>query len=179
MGKPLQEKLKVAKYIPQKTKTVLDVGCADGTLTIALADMYPDINFLGIDLDQGFVDIAKGKIGERKNLRFEKAYLRDLLAKEERYDLVLFCSVLHEFYSYGEGMSSIVKAMADTHELLKKGGRVVIRDMIVYEYSEKSDLWLESITKKIRAKNDLERQISDFEGVYGKVDSIKNSLFWG
>lgn len=39
MSKPLQEKLKIATFIPEGTKTVLDVGCADGTVTLALAKL--------------------------------------------------------------------------------------------------------------------------------------------
>lgn len=174
MSKPLQEKLKIIKYIPDKTKTVLDVGCADGTITLAMADMFPDIDFLGIDLDGGFVDIANSKIEGRKNVRFEKLYLRELLARTEKFDLIIFCSVLHEFFSYGEGVSSVVKAMADTHELLKKGGRIVIRDMIVYEYAEKSDLWVEKILEKIKNKKEVSKQRADFEVVYGPMKTIKD-----
>ncbi len=172
MSKPLQEKLKVAKYISKSTKSVLDVGCADGTVTLALADMFPNINFLGIDLDQDFIDIANQKVEERENVRFECVYLREKLADEERYDVVLFCSVLHEFFSYGEGISSVVKALSDARELLNTGGEIVIRDMLLYSYAEKSDLWLEEILKKVR-KPELLPQIDDFEKYFGKLNSIK------
>ncbi len=172
MSKPLQEKLKVAKYISKSTKSVLDVGCADGTVTLALADMFPYINFLGIDLDQDFIDIANQKVEERKNVRFECVYLREKLADEERYDVVLFCSVLHEFFSYGEGISSVVKALSDARELLNTGGEIVIRDMLLYSYAEKSDLWLDEILKKVR-KPELLPQIDDFERYFGKMNSVK------
>lgn len=175
MSKPLQEKLKVAKYIPKDTKTVLDVGCADGALTLAMADMYPEINFLGIDLDEEFIAKARAKIGVRKNVSFEKFYLRELLALPERFDLVLFCSVLHEFFSYGEGVSSVVKALADAHEILKTKGRVVIRDMITYQYAERSDLWLEEITKKIKANLETKKELDDFVSKFGVLDSIKKT----
>lgn len=172
MSKPLQEKLKVAKYISKNAKSVLDVGCADGTVTLALADMFPDINFLGIDLDQDFIDIANQKVEERKNVRFECVYLREKLANEERYDVVLFCSVLHEFFSYGEGISSVVKALSDARELLNTGGEIVIRDMLLYSYAEKSELWLDEILKKVR-KPELLPQIDDFERYFGKLNSVK------
>src|SRR5258706_6763264 len=113
MSMPLQEKLKIAKFIPVGTKTVLDVGCADGTITLALAEMFPEIKFVGIDLNKEFIDIAKEKALDKANVSFDNVYLRDRLANPERFDAVLFCSVLHEFYSYGEGISTIVKALAD------------------------------------------------------------------
>lgn len=173
MSKPLQEKLKVAKYISKNVKSILDVGCADGVITLALADMYPDINFVGIDLDQGFVDIANQKVENRQNVRFECVYLRDKLADEERFDVVLFCSVLHEFFSYGEGISTVVKALSDARELLNPGGEIVIRDMLLYEYAGKSQLWLPEILTKLRNKEGMVPMIDEFERFFGKIVSIK------
>lgn len=172
MSKPLQEKLKVAKYIPSRAKSVLDVGCADGTVTLALTDMFPSVNFVGIDLNPEFVELANSRIEGRKNVRFECIYLRELLAKDNRFDVVLFCSVLHEFYSYGEGISSVVKALSDARELLNVGGEIVIRDMILYEYAEKSQLWFSEILNKVRTENMIPL-IDDFEKYFGKMDSIK------
>lgn len=173
MSKPLQEKLKVAKYISKGVKSVLDIGCADGTITLALADMYPEINFVGIDLDESFIKIANEKIENRKNVRFECVYLREKLNDLEKFDVVLFCSVLHEFFSYGEGISTVVKALSDARDILNPGGEVIIRDMLLYNYAEKSQLWLEEILKKVRAKTELAPLIDDFERYFGKLKSIK------
>ncbi len=172
MSKPLQEKLKVAKYISSQAKSVLDVGCADGTVTLALADMFPSVNFVGIDLSPEFIEIANSRVGSRTNVRFECVYLRDLLATDDKFDVVLFCSVLHEFFSYGEGISSVVKALSDARELLNPGGQVVIRDMLLYEYAENSQLWLTEILKKVRVEK-LASLVDDFEKYFGKINSIK------
>src|SRR3989344_7484993 len=101
MEAPLQEKMIVARYIPEKTKLILDVGCANGAITCVLARMFPSVNIVGIDLNQHFIEKAK-KQAVRDNVRnvtFERIYLRDLLARRERYDVVTFVSVLHEFFS--------------------------------------------------------------------------------
>ncbi len=173
MSKPLQEKLKVAKYIAKNVKSVLDVGCADGTITLALADMFPEINFVGIDLDQEFIDEANKRIEGRENVKFECGYLRERLSIEERFDVVLFCSVLHEFFSYGEGISTIVKALSDAREILNPEGEIVIRDMLLYDYTNKSQLWLPEILKKVRSKTELLPMIDDFERYFGELKSIK------
>lgn len=175
MSKPLQEKLKVAKYISKSCKSVLDVGCADGTITLALADMFPNTNFVGIDLDENFIKVAQEKIGERKNISFECVYLRERLAQEQKFDVVLFCSVLHEFFSYGEGISSIVKALSDAREILNMGGEVVIRDMLLYEYAAKSQLWLTEIVGKIKSKSEMTPLIDDFERYFGKITNVKQA----
>src|SRR5688572_15880687 len=114
MAKPLREKLRVARYVPPRGAAVLDVGCADGTVTCALAGLFPQNAFLGIDLDERFVGLAAERSAREglTNGRFEVGYLGGLLARPERYDAVVFCSVLHEFYTYGEGISSVLKALA-------------------------------------------------------------------
>ena len=173
MSKPLQEKLKVAKFFPEGTKTVLDVGCADGVVTMALAEMFPEIKFVGIDLNKEFVSIAKEKAAGKTNVSFENAYLRDRLANPERFDVVLFCSVLHEFFTYGEGISTVVKALADAHEMLNPKGTLIIRDMILFDYMSQSDLWLEKIEKKVKEKVELTDLINDHESNFGEIHSIK------
>lgn len=173
MSRSLQEKLKISRYIPEGTRNVLDVGCADGTVTLALADLYPGISFVGIDLNEGFIKIAKERIGDRKNVRFEKCFLRERLVSPERFDVVLFCSILHEFFSYGEGISTVVKALSDAHEILTDAGTMIIRDMILYDYAGTSKLWLEEMMEEVREKIELPSQLSDFEKLFGEITSIK------
>ena len=171
---PLEEKLRVAKYISADAKNVLDVGCADGAVTIALAKLFPKISFLGVDLDKDFVKKAQ-KIATREkiaNVKFEAVYLRDLLARPQKYDAVSFISVLHEFYTYGEGISSVVKALSDAHELLRPRGRIIIRDMILSEFTKEADLYVASVIKKICVSSQFKKRFLDFEKVYGKVRTL-------
>lgn len=172
MSKPLQEKLKIVRFIPENAKRVLDVGCADGTITLALANMFPNIEFVGLDINKEFIEIAKSRIGNLENVSFECKRLHERLLNPEKFDVVLFCSVLHEFFSYGEGISTVVKALADAHELLVQNGTMVIRDMVLYEYMSKSDLMLEKMMKKVKQKEELVPLIDSFEGFFGKIDNI-------
>lgn len=172
MAKPLAEKLKIIKYVPENTKSVVDVGCADGTVTIEMTKILPEINFYGIDLDERFIRLAKEKVVGIKNIRFEKIYLRELLARPERFDTIIFCSVLHEFFTYGEGISSVLKALADAHELLHPSGVIIIRDMVLSEYTKKATLRVEQIVRKMKAKKELDSYIKDFEERFGKLNNI-------
>ncbi len=171
LSKPLKEKLKIYRFIPENARNVLDVGCADGAVTQALANLFPNIKFLGIDLNEHFIEKAKAGGKNLKNLSFEKVYLRELLAREQKYDAVIFCSVLHEFYTYGEGISSVLKALADAHELLNEGGDIIIRDMILHEYTKKADFECELMSSTIYAKKDLVKYYTDFEKIHGKLDT--------
>jgi 2-polyprenyl-3-methyl-5-hydroxy-6-metoxy-1,4-benzoquinol methylase len=174
MSKPLQEKLRVGRYIDESARKILDVGCADGTITLALAHRFPDKEFLGIDLDPEFVALAnqRAKNEGLTNVRFENIYLRDLLAKSDRYDTVLFVSVLHEFFSYGQGVSSVLKALADSEEMLNPGGDIVIRDMILHEYTRHTSYSVEEVLKKILKRDGLSSQVKDFERYFGPVKQI-------
>lgn len=176
LAKPLSEKLKIVKYIPETAKNVLDVGCADGEVTMAMAQIFPDKKFLGIDLKTEFIKEAKKKVvlTRSKNVRFEAVYLRDLLTRPGRFDTVTFVSVLHEFYTYGEGISSVLKALADAHELLSKNGVIVIRDMILAEYTKLANLRVNTIVKKIKQKDNLAKFIKDFEQKFGALTNIYN-----
>jgi hypothetical protein len=40
MSKPLQEKLKISAFISPSAINVLDVGCADGTVTSSMVDSF-------------------------------------------------------------------------------------------------------------------------------------------
>ena len=173
MAKPLQEKLRVARFLPPRGAAVMDVGCADGTVTCALATLFPANAVLGIDLSDPFLDLAKQRTAQDglTNVRFERVYLRELLARPERFDGVVFCSVLHEFYTYGEGISSVLKALADAHELLRPGGVIVIRDMILRAYTRHATLRCDSMRAKIEATCPAS-VVADFIRFFGPLDTV-------
>lgn len=172
MAKPLAEKLKIIKYLPKETTSVVDVGCADGAITIEMAKIFPEIKFLGIDLDKNFIELAKSKAKNIPNVTFEQIYLRDLLARPERYEAVTFLSVLHEFFTYGEGISSVLKAVSDAHELLNDQGVILIRDMILFEYTKTATLRVPEIILKIRKNKNYSSYLTDFENRFGKLNCL-------
>jgi 2-polyprenyl-3-methyl-5-hydroxy-6-metoxy-1,4-benzoquinol methylase len=168
-----REKHKVALYIPDHANAVLDAGCADGSITKSLAHIFPKTQFLGIDINTQFISRAQEqKDANTDNVDFECVYLRDLLAREKRYDAVTFISVLHEFYSYGEGISSVMKALADAHELLNPCGNIIIRDMIVPNYfSNSTDV--AGLIRKIKTSENLTPYITSFEDRYGTLKCLR------
>jgi 2-polyprenyl-3-methyl-5-hydroxy-6-metoxy-1,4-benzoquinol methylase len=169
MEASLRNKLVLNDFIPSQAESILDVGCANGALTNALARLDPIAHYKGIDLNESFIQEAK-ETYQRYNLSFENVYLRSLLERKQRYDAVIFCSVLHEFYSYGEGKSSVMKALADTYELLNKGGRIIIRDMILSE--SKKDLRTEMQMRaacKVFYNEKYHNQLLQFTEKYGTI----------
>lgn len=170
------DKFKVAKdYCPRKIKRALDVGCADGAVTRYLASLFPHINFKGIDINRSFINQARVKASAQalKNVKFELIQLRDLLERSERFGAIFFLSVLHEFYSYGEGMAAVAEAVADARELLTIDGRIIIRDMILPESSKQSLHQIKSLVSKVLiAQPTLGTYIEQFKDRYGSLDSL-------
>ena len=169
----LHDKSRVVRYLPRDAASVLDVGCSDGRLTTAMALSLPETRFRGIDLNEAFITRAGERARTIGNVVFERVYLRDLLARPERFDAVTFCSVLHEFYTYGEGISSVLKALADAHELLRPGGLVIIRDMILSDYTKAASLHCATIVEKIQQRP-YTSALADFVRRFGPVDTIYN-----
>ena len=173
LSKPLQEKMRIAEFIDRGAKDILDVGCADGVVTDALAHAFPQARVYGIDLDESFIGEATQRAqGAEHTPAYDKVYLRQLLERPERYDAVTFASVLHEFYTYGNREPSVMKAIADAYELLKPGGRIVIRDMILSERMKEATLPALSTIGKIRAHPDMQSRIADFEAAHGPLSSL-------
>jgi len=86
----LHDKLRVERYLLPDATRVLDVGCADGALTLAMAARHPAVHFLGIDLDAAFVAQAQAHARQlaMPNVEFRCVYLRELLAEPARFDCV-------------------------------------------------------------------------------------------
>lgn len=49
---------------------VADIACGTGSETAHLAAQYPQLNFIGVDLEQRFIDAAKARHGDLDNLHF-------------------------------------------------------------------------------------------------------------
>lgn len=174
LGGALDDKLRILNYIPEGAKYVLDVGCHTGQLTMAMANRHPSAVFHGIDVDKEAIKKAhKKSIGHTYNTMFVTHYLRDMLSMSQKYDAVVFSSVLHEIYSYGQGMSSVVKALADAYELLKPGGRIILRDM-----PGVPNRATRQVSDAIKVDSvESHEKLLDFERVYGNiVDADSNSF---
>lgn len=99
---------------------VLDFGCGNGALT----DKFDPANYVGYDLSELMVDTARA---EHPEYRFTATF-----PEGEKFDVVLFSSVLHEVYSYSEkSFEKVVEVLKDAKNALTPTGRIVIRDGFV------------------------------------------------
>lgn len=70
-----------------KMKCVLDIGCGNGNILIALAKLYRDISLFGLDLSANMIeeahkklgDSALLKVGDAKNLPFQDGSMDSII----------------------------------------------------------------------------------------------------
>lgn len=95
--------------------TVLDYGCATGSVAMELADIVKEVH--GIDISSKMIEIARKKAGERErnNTHFTHATIFDERLKKESFDLILALSILHLVGNPSEVMNRI-------NQLLKPEG---------------------------------------------------------
>jgi len=91
---------------------VLDVGCGTGHRLIGLALCYPQSKFVGLDMTQESLQIAKELANFHKlnNISFINDRIEEFNVKDE-YDLIVSTGVLHHMEDPVKGFTMINKAL--------------------------------------------------------------------
>ena len=95
--------------------TVLDYGCATGTMAIEIADKVEEVH--GIDISSKMIEAAERKATECKitNTHFAQTTIFDDRFNKESFNAILALSVLHL-------LKDTQRVMQRINELLKPGG---------------------------------------------------------
>ncbi|MEM7354921.1 MAG: class I SAM-dependent methyltransferase [Acidobacteriota bacterium] len=102
-----------------KIRRVLDVGCGPGTN----APLFREADYLGLDLDPGYVDTARRRHGRD----FIVADVRTYTAPEdERFDCILLNSLLHHIDDHG--VDHILRQLS---RQLTPDGHIHILDLVL------------------------------------------------
>lgn len=105
-------------------KTVLDLGCGTGSLAVLLARALPGATITGVDGDEQVLRRARKKIGRSdRRVSFRRALASDLPLDSESQDVVVSSLVFHHLAPREK-----VKALAETHRVLRPQGRLEIAD---------------------------------------------------
>lgn len=106
---------------------VLDIGCDNGVMTYVMATLYPDIQFVGVDMDGQKIIKARNKYS-RPNLKFKTANITKENAFEKNsVDAIINSFILHEVYSNsGYRDRSVVDLLENQFSYLKDDGYMFI-----------------------------------------------------
>ncbi len=106
---------------------VVDSGCRDGAMTYVMAVLKPDLQFIGMDIDQAVIRQAQKKY-RLPNLTFEVGNIFTDM-REDSYDAIINSFFLHEVYSDSFFNERLVElALQKQYPALKAGGTLILRD---------------------------------------------------
>lgn len=140
MNQSIDYKKIILKYI--KGDRIIDIGPGGGALMDLITDTFPDKKVIGVDISQNVIDsLKKRKKLESKSwdVIYGDALNLDKYIGKEEADTIIFCSIIHELYSYIEfngrkfNHDTIAYALKNAFSILPKGGRIIIRDGIMTE----------------------------------------------
>ena len=114
-----------AFLLPKLTpdKTLLDVGCGPGTVTIDLARVLSSGHVTGIDISDDVIEIARDSLAESDvhNVNFQVDNVYGLSFADNSFDVVYAHQVLQH-------LSKPVAALVDMRRVLRDGGLLAVRD---------------------------------------------------
>lgn len=167
MSKSYQDKLFFLDKIKEDVDTIIDFGCADGTLIKYLNENTTDIKMIGFDVDEEMIKIAKSKSEHMFSSDFSEC-----IAAASTHTLLNLSSVLHEVYSY------CMKDEIDIfwHRVLDNNFEyIAIRDLCTSETINRSANMNDYM--KVLQKADPE-QLSEYESIWGSVRENRNLVHY-
>ena len=159
-------------------KSILDIGPGGGALMDLIEEQYPQAEVTGIDIAENVIRaLRQKKQSEKKkwNVMQGDAFHLSGVLKPGDADTIIFCSIIHELFSYIEtdgrkfNKATIAGALKSAFDVLSPGGRILIRDGIMTEPI--------SLKRRIRFASDegmnfLKRYAHDFQGRSIQYESI-------
>ncbi len=118
-----------------KPGTIVEIGPGGGVVLDLLEARYPTSEVIGVDLSREVVAALEGRArAGAKHWKVRLGAAEDLAALVPAADTVVFCSILHEVYSYTEPkfqLASVEHVVRAAFDVLRPGGRIVIRDGVM------------------------------------------------
>lgn len=162
-----------------KSGKIVDEGCADGALMVRLAEDFPDSDIVGIELTTEFTArcqerLRAGEFGGTY-VHFHQRNLLEPIFDENSIDTTICNSTTHELWSYGNKEESLIGYLKNKYTQLRKGGRIVIRDVVgpenkdqeVYVSLNREDGSNDDVLKDCSSHQELQNHITNLS-TYGR-----------
>ena len=118
---------------------VLDMGCGTGVLAVELAAVFPEFEFVGLDLSEAALTVAREQIAERKlasRITFEHGDAEDMPFEDASFDLVISSNTLHL-------LQNPILMFNEVERVIGPTGKFIVSDF--------RRSWLGYLTQHIRA----------------------------
>ena len=170
MRKSLIDKIFFMDKLDESVKTIFDYGCADGVLIDFLSNIFPEMHFIGYDIDDTMIAAAKEHCGNKPNIYFGTNFATDENAHFDKNEASLnLSSLIHEVYSYGT-----TESIQDFWKFVNSG----------FKYITIRDMCLDNSAHRPAQKEDIFRvkrfcpayQIEQFESYHGSLSDNYNLI---
>jgi ubiquinone/menaquinone biosynthesis C-methylase UbiE len=104
-------------------RSVLEVGCGTGTLTVALEQAAPDTRLVGVDGDPEALGIARGKAAPGSSIEWVEGLAQELPFADGEFERVVTSLVIHHLVP-----ESKRRALIEMRRVLTPGGRLHVAD---------------------------------------------------
>ncbi len=168
MNQTIDYKKVILDYI--SGTSIIDIGPGGGALMDLIEERYPSVQVLGVDISQNVLDSLKKK-KQLENRKWDVLYGDALnlgqYIERGSVDTAIFCSILHELFSYIEykgrkfNHETLAAAFKSVFEILPSGGRIIIRDGIMTEPEGEKRI-IKFLSEE--GMQFLERYAKDFKG---------------
>ena len=149
-------------------KTIVDYGCADGTLLRHIREIHPDYNLIGVDISPDMLRVAKATVPNCTFMTVDEFFA---CGRDFSDAILILSSVIHEIYSYCPDAEDIM------HKLLTMGfDAIAIRDMFVSETTEAEKV--NYFLYKLMALRTNRKMLADFARYYGHPYSRKQFVHY-
>ncbi len=103
-------------------KRIIEIGCGDGTLAERLCAVYPDVEYVGLDIAP---DPGRLFRGDRNRARFHRMLTSEYLESNpgDVFDLVVIVDVLHHIPEPGR-----IPVLRDAATLTSPGGMIAVKE---------------------------------------------------
>jgi len=176
MNKGLGDKLFFLSTLPSDKKYIfVDFGCSDGMLIRLLSWLSPGNIYVGYDISEAMISLAKEKSTEDSpNITYTSNWetVADIVNKNPREykTVIVLSSVVHEIYSYAENQLVIDSSF---DKIMDIADYICVRDMMCSKnldrYSDE-----ETYNKVIKALEGNDSYLQDFEKHWGSIKRMKN-----
>lgn len=111
---------------------LLDVATGTGFTALAFAPLVAQV--VGMDVSEGMLSRARAQAARFPNVTFEQGAAEELPFPDSSFDLVTCRVAPHHFLS-------VQKFLAESHRVLRAGGRLLVADTSVPDDLSEADAW--------------------------------------
>jgi len=149
---------------------ILEIGCGSGVNLDMIEKTFPTANVRGIDISEKVIETLelKKQIQHKKwNAILGNGLYLNQFVENDSLDTIIFCSVIHELFSYVEwqnkkfNYNTVKTVLQNAYKALKVGGRIIIRDGIK---TENNDIIRKIVFNNKESFNFLKQYCKDFKG---------------